>query len=142
MREPMRPMESNPHDAETTVTLKPLAELRELWAPGEEDEASVLLEIFEREAPRLIALLEQERGSGDAAGAHRTAHKLKGSAAAIGATSLGVLADTMSVGAAEGHVPTDAALQALRRHFERSREQFRAFCRTPLPGAAAPPSAG
>jgi HPt (histidine-containing phosphotransfer) domain-containing protein len=90
-----------------------VAGLVALGDEGGENILKLLVDIFSgEEAPACLARIEQAMHAGDAVEVAEGAHKLKGSAAQLGATRLRELCASLETDARSGDLSTDASLFA------------------------------
>ena len=92
-----------------------LADLGDLGDEAERELFAHLLTSFVDGAPAALSAVEVAAGAGDAAALEAAAHKLKGSAATLGAAPLARLCAGLEEGAAAGELPEREARAALRR---------------------------
>jgi signal transduction histidine kinase/DNA-binding response OmpR family regulator len=77
-----------PAASEAPVDQSVLQGLRSLQRPGKPDVLARFIEVFNRDAPRLVAQMNEAARAGDAEALRRAAHTLKSNSAAVGAAAL------------------------------------------------------
>ncbi len=95
-------------------------------------ELSDLVELYLSEAVLQIAELGDAIGRGDALGAAKAAHKLKGGSSTVGATLVAQLAAGLEATAKAGDLAgSDGLLDGLRRALDRTRAAYGARAASP-----------
>jgi HPt (histidine-containing phosphotransfer) domain-containing protein len=90
-----------------------------------------LIELYIIEAEQLLGELVAALVQGDAAGAQRVAHGLKGSSGYVGATGMAELCQEVETLARDGALEqAPPMVEELQRRFERTREQLLSHSRT------------
>jgi PAS domain S-box-containing protein len=110
-----------PDAAVPVVDVEALARLRELQEPGEPDFVTELIDHLLEEMPERLERLGELVAAGDAHGAERLAHSMKGSCANLGAMATSRLCQAIELKARQGSLDGVAALlDELRREFARA----------------------
>jgi HPt (histidine-containing phosphotransfer) domain-containing protein len=103
------------------VDAEALARLRELQEPGEPDFVTELIDHLLDEMPERLDRLAELVSAGDARGAERLAHSMKGSCANLGVMATARACHAIELRASEGSLEGVAELlEGLRREFARA----------------------
>jgi PAS domain S-box-containing protein len=103
------------------VDAEALARLRELQEPGEPDFVTELIDHLLDEMPERLDRLAELVSAGDARGAERLAHSMKGSCANLGVVAMARACQAIELRASEGSLEGVAELlEGLRREFARA----------------------
>jgi HPt (histidine-containing phosphotransfer) domain-containing protein len=84
-----------------------LAMLKDLRLPGQPDPVEEILTVFEADGQRMLARLQLAARNQDARGAHEAAHRMKGSAANLGAVALQGRLQAIETVTKESGLPAD-----------------------------------
>lgn len=117
----------DPIPEEESVNQRALDTLRELQQEGQPDIVQEIIGLFMRDAPRRISVLREALDRGDAEGAHRAAHALKGASANLGAYRLADLCQEIEDKALHGSVDgLQIVFTSLESEFESVGEALKA----------------
>jgi HPt (histidine-containing phosphotransfer) domain-containing protein len=109
-------MPEGPLNPETLETLKEYAD------PGDPRFLADLFRSYLEDGEERLSGLRAAAGTGDAAGAARLAHTLKGSSLNVGADKFATLLHEINRAAKAGTLPDEAQLDACAREFDRVRD--------------------